>query len=127
MAGYFLIQTAKCRALKQIWPFSDVIALPKCYEGTRGGLHHCICVMIVCLSACRVLSFPQNLSQVAILKILSCLFHAFPRRITVIAGAIIFINMHLAFLNTRNVKVAILHDYIHLQEDNTVEEAILRS
>lgn len=35
--------------------------------------------------------------------------------------------MQWALLNTRNTKVAILHDCIHLQEDNTVEEAILKN
>lgn len=32
--------------------------------------------------------------------------------------------MHQALWNTRNTKVAILHDCIHLQEDNIVGEAI---
>lgn len=35
--------------------------------------------------------------------------------------------MQWALLNTRNTKVAILRDCIHLQEDNTVEEAILKN
>lgn len=39
----------------------------------------------------------------------------------------LFINMYWALLNTRNTKVAILHDCIHLQEDNTAVEAILKN
>lgn len=35
--------------------------------------------------------------------------------------------MHWVLLNTRNTKVAILHDCIQLQEDNTVVEAILEN
>lgn len=44
-----------------------------------------------------------------------------------IAGTTIFINMDWALLNTRNTKVAILHDCIYLQEDNIVKEAILNT
>ncbi len=35
--------------------------------------------------------------------------------------------MQRALLNTRNTKVAILHDCIHLQEDNAAEEVILKN
>lgn len=35
--------------------------------------------------------------------------------------------MQKALLTTRNTKVAVLHDCIHLQGDNTAEKAILRN